>query len=78
MPAGPDSGWEPGRAYRVRIVHRPKIGIIRLKIWQGERLLVDSQNLIDNGAQSLRGGRLGVFSDSQALVTWSALTYRCT
>ena len=39
-------------------------------------MVVDSGNIIDDDNQSLRGGRLGVFSGDQDLVTWSALRYR--
>ena len=30
----------------------------------------------DSGADRLRGGRLGVYCDSQEMISWSALSYR--
>ena len=32
--------------------------------------------LQDSGADRLRGGRLGVYCDSQEMISWSALSYR--
>ena len=69
-------GWLDGIAYKVKMLHRPKLGLIRIKMWRGEKRIFDTGNIIDNGPQSLRGGRVGVFSDGQDQVTWSALSYR--
>ena len=33
-------------------------------------------DLFDNDEESLKGGRLGVYCDSQQEITWSALSYR--
>lgn len=38
--------------------------------------MADSDVIIDNGENSLKGGRVGVYVDSQEGVTWSALSYR--
>ena len=38
--------------------------------------MADSGDIIDNGEKSLKGGRVGVYVDSQEGVTWSALSYR--
>lgn len=65
-----------GQSYRLALIHRPSIGLIRVKIYAAGILAVDSGNIIDNGKDSFKGGRLGVYCDSQGLITWSALTYR--
>lgn len=67
-------GWQQQVAYRWSLVHRPKIGLIRLRIYQGDRLITDSGNIFDS---TLKGGRLGVFCFSQEAVIWSDLVYRC-
>ena len=71
-------GWKEGHSYRFNLLHRPKLGLIRLKLWEGEALVADSGNLVDDGADSLRGGRLGVYCDSQEAIIWSALSYSCS
>merc|ERR1712189_127608 len=50
-----------GVAYRWLLLHRPKIGLIRLRMFDG----------------TLKGGRLGVFCFSQEMIIWSDLVYRC-
>ena len=57
-------------------MHRPNEGLIRLKLWEGKDMIEDSGNIFDNGLESLKGGRLGVYCDSQQEITWSALSYR--
>ena len=71
------TGWEHHTSYRFNIQHLPDQGLIKLKLYEGETLIEDSGDIIDNGAESLRGGRLGVYCDSQEGITWSALSYRC-
>ena len=51
-------------------------GLIRLQLWEGETKIADSGDIFDNGPESLRGGRLGVYCDSQEQITWSALSYK--
>lgn len=71
----PDNeGWKERTAYRWLLLHRPKIGLIRLRIFNGENLVSDSGNIFDN---TLKGGRLGVFCFSQEMIIWSDLVYRC-
>jgi len=70
-------GWNYDTSYRFHITHLPDQGIIRLKLYEGATLLHDSGDIIDNGEQALRGGRMGVFCYSQQDITWSALSYRC-
>ncbi|XP_050674582.1 cartilage oligomeric matrix protein isoform X1 [Leptidea sinapis] len=67
-------GWREKTAYRWRLLHRPKIGLIRLKIYENNRLVADSGNVYD---YTLKGGRLGVFCFSQEMIIWSNLVYRC-
>ena len=69
-------GWEYDRPYRFNIVHDPDSNHIRVKIWEGGALMADSGEIVDNGENSLKGGRVGVYVDSQEGVTWSALSYR--
>ena len=61
--------------FRFQITHLPDQGLIRLKLYAGSKLLYD-QEIIDNGPKSLRGGRLGVYCESQENIMWSAMSYR--
>jgi len=61
-------------AYRWLLLHRPKIGLIRLRIFEGENMVADTGNVFDD---TLKGGRLGVFCFSQEMIIWSDLVYRC-
>lgn len=67
-------GWKERTSYRWFLIHRPKIGLIRLKIFEGEHMVADSGNIFDS---TLRGGRLGVLCFSQEQIIWSDLAYRC-
>lgn len=67
-------GWKERVAYRWLLIHRPHIGLIRLRMFQGTTMVVDSGNIYDN---TLKGGRLGVFCFSQEMIIWSDLVYRC-
>ncbi|XP_031632163.1 cartilage oligomeric matrix protein [Contarinia nasturtii] len=67
-------GWREKTAYRWLLLHRPKIGLIRLRIFEGEHMVADSGNVFDS---TLKGGRLGVFCFSQEMIIWSDLVYRC-
>ena len=60
--------------YRWLLLHRPKIGLMRLRIFEGENMVADSGNVFDG---TLKGGRLGVFCFSQEMIIWSDLVYRC-
>ena len=70
------AGWREGHSYRFKLIHRPLIGLIRLQLWEGDVRIADSGNIIDDGPTSLKGGRLGVYCDSQEQITWSALNYK--
>ncbi|XP_043483302.1 cartilage oligomeric matrix protein-like isoform X1 [Leptopilina heterotoma] len=67
-------GWKEHTAYRWRLIHRPKIGLIRLWIYEGDRLVADSKNIFD---MTLKGGSLGVLCFSQEMIIWSSLHYKC-
>ncbi|XP_022257028.1 cartilage oligomeric matrix protein-like isoform X2 [Limulus polyphemus] len=67
-------GWKEKVAYRWLLLHRPDIGLIRLRVFEGEHMVADSGNIFDN---TLKGGRLGVFCFSQEGIIWSDLIYRC-
>lgn len=69
-----NEGWREKTAYRWLLLHRPKIGLIRLRIFEGEKMVADSGNIYDT---TLKGGRLGVFCFSQEMIIWSDLVYRC-
>ena len=69
-------GWNENTSYRFEIVHIPDPGQISLRLWEGATLLHQA-NVTDTGADRLRGGRLGVYCDSQQEIVWSALSYRC-
>ena len=72
----PLEGWNAFTSYRFNIIHLPEQGLIRLRLYEGSALVVDSGNIIDNRADRLMGGKLGVYCDSQAFISWSALRYR--
>ena len=44
-------------AYRWRLFHRPLIGLIRLIVIEGEDVIADSGNIIN---EELKGGKIGV------------------
>ncbi|XP_044263966.1 cartilage oligomeric matrix protein [Tribolium madens] len=67
-------GWRPKTSYRWYLIHRPRIGLIRLQIYEKDKKITDSGNIFD---KTLHGGRLGVFCFSQEMVVWSDLAYRC-
>lgn len=67
-------GWRERTAYRWLLLHRPKIGLIRLRMFHNDQMVADSGNIYDN---SITGGQLGVFCFSQEMIVWSDLVYRC-
>ncbi|XP_050965787.1 thrombospondin-4a [Labeo rohita] len=67
-------GWKDKVSYRWNLKHRPQVGYIRVKFYEGSELVADSGVVIDT---SMRGGRLGVFCFSQENIIWSNLRYRC-
>lgn len=69
-----NKGWKEKTSYRWYLIHRPRIGLIRLQIYEKDRKVTDSGNIFD---KTLHGGRLGVFCFSQEMIVWSDLAYRC-
>uniref|UniRef100_A0AAY5ED28 Thrombospondin 4b n=1 Tax=Electrophorus electricus TaxID=8005 RepID=A0AAY5ED28_ELEEL len=67
-------GWKDKVSYRWNLQHRPQIGYIRVRFYEGSELVADSGVTIDT---TMRGGRLGVFCFSQENIIWSNLKYRC-
>uniref|UniRef100_A0AAR2KWE7 Thrombospondin 3 n=1 Tax=Pygocentrus nattereri TaxID=42514 RepID=A0AAR2KWE7_PYGNA len=67
-------GWKDKTSYRWQLSHRPQVGYIRVKLFEGTEMVADSDVVIDT---SMRGGRLGVFCFSQENIIWSNLRYRC-
>ncbi|XP_078702279.1 cartilage oligomeric matrix protein-like isoform X1 [Branchiostoma floridae x Branchiostoma belcheri] len=67
-------GWKDKASYRWKLEHRPSVGYIRVRLYEGQNLVADSGTIIDT---TMRGGRLGVFCFSQEQIIWSDLTYTC-
>ncbi|KAG7469509.1 hypothetical protein MATL_G00129700 [Megalops atlanticus] len=67
-------GWKDKTSYRWHLSHRPQVGYIRMKLYEGQALVADTGVVIDT---TMRGGRLGVFCFSQENIIWSNLRYRC-
>uniref|UniRef100_A0A8D3EBM2 Thrombospondin 4a n=1 Tax=Scophthalmus maximus TaxID=52904 RepID=A0A8D3EBM2_SCOMX len=67
-------GWKDKVSYRWFLQHRPQVGYIRARFFEGSELVADTGVIIDT---SMRGGRLGVFCFSQENIIWSNLKYRC-
>uniref|UniRef100_A0A3P8UP29 Thrombospondin 3a n=1 Tax=Cynoglossus semilaevis TaxID=244447 RepID=A0A3P8UP29_CYNSE len=67
-------GWKDKTSYRWQLSHRPQVGYIRVKLFEGSDMVADSGVVIDT---TMRGGRLGVFCFSQENIIWSNLRYRC-
>ncbi|KAJ8285495.1 hypothetical protein GJAV_G00027440 [Gymnothorax javanicus] len=67
-------GWKDKVSYRWYLQHRPQVGYIRARFYEGPALVADTGVIIDT---SMRGGRLGVFCFSQENIIWSNLKYRC-
>lgn len=67
-------GWVPRTTYRWELFHRPRIGLIRFRLFQGTKLITDSGDLHDS---TLKGGRLGLYCFSQENIIWSDMEYRC-
>lgn len=66
--------WSRKLSYRLRVLHRPLIGAMRVYLSSGKTLLLDSGNIYDG---RLTGGRFGPFCFSQGKVMWANLQYKC-
>ena len=71
-------GWKPGVSFKVKVSHRPRINWMRLEVWEASKRILLASSIYDNdvGGPAYKGGRIGVYCDSQALVTWSALSFK--
>ncbi|XP_069783892.1 cartilage oligomeric matrix protein isoform X2 [Narcine bancroftii] len=67
-------GWKDNTSYRWFLQHRPQVGYIRVRLYEGPEIVADSGVIIDT---TMRGGRLGVFCFSQENIIWANLRYRC-
>ncbi|EGV97430.1 Cartilage oligomeric matrix protein [Cricetulus griseus] len=67
-------GWKDKTSYRWFLQHRPQVGYIRVRFYEGPELVADSNVVLDT---AMRGGRLGVFCFSQENIIWANLLYRC-
>uniref|UniRef100_A0A3Q3K378 Cartilage oligomeric matrix protein n=1 Tax=Monopterus albus TaxID=43700 RepID=A0A3Q3K378_MONAL len=67
-------GWKDKTSYRWFLQHRPADGYIRVRFYEGPKLVADTGVIIDT---TMRGGRLGVFCFSQENIIWANLRYRC-
>uniref|UniRef100_H3A0V4 Cartilage oligomeric matrix protein n=1 Tax=Latimeria chalumnae TaxID=7897 RepID=H3A0V4_LATCH len=67
-------GWKDKTSYRWFLQHRPQVGYIRARFYEGSVLVADTGIIIDT---TMRGGRLGVFCFSQENIIWANLRYRC-
>ncbi|XP_078054614.1 thrombospondin-4-like isoform X2 [Mustelus asterias] len=67
-------GWKDKTSYRWFLQHRPQVGYIRVRLFEGTEVVADSGTIIDT---TMRGGRLGVFCFSQENIIWANLRYRC-
>ncbi|XP_030076037.1 cartilage oligomeric matrix protein isoform X2 [Microcaecilia unicolor] len=67
-------GWKDKTSYRWFLQHRPQVGYIRVRFFDGPKVVADSGVILDT---TMRGGRLGVFCFSQENIIWANLKYRC-
>uniref|UniRef100_A0A8C2TKN3 Cartilage oligomeric matrix protein n=1 Tax=Coturnix japonica TaxID=93934 RepID=A0A8C2TKN3_COTJA len=67
-------GWKDKTSYRWFLQHRPQVGYIRARFYEGPEVVADTGVVLDT---TMRGGRLGVFCFSQENIIWSNLRYRC-
>uniref|UniRef100_A0AAQ4QQJ7 Si:ch211-43f4.1 n=1 Tax=Gasterosteus aculeatus aculeatus TaxID=481459 RepID=A0AAQ4QQJ7_GASAC len=67
-------GWKDKTSYRWFLQHRPADGYIRVRFYEGPKMVADTGVIIDS---TMRGGRLGVFCFSQENIIWANLRYRC-
>ncbi|CAL4065016.1 unnamed protein product, partial [Meganyctiphanes norvegica] len=72
-PAG--APWVPQVSFRWELIHRPKIGLIRIRFLEANgQVVVDTGNIFDS---DLLGGRVGLYVASQRNVGFKLLNYEC-
>ena len=69
-------GWKHNKRYTFNIYHCPKDDIIQVKVFLDGDKILDTGRVHDNDGRSLKGGRLGVYVDSQENVKWEHISYR--
>ena len=74
--AAPPKRWEHNKRYEFSIYHCPKDDIIQVKVFLDGDNILDTGEVKDNDGLSLKGGRLGVYVDSQENVKWEHISYR--
>ncbi|XP_061720798.1 uncharacterized protein LOC133527693 isoform X2 [Cydia pomonella] len=67
-------GWKHLLIYSWELIHRPHIGLIRVKVFRGGKLIVDSGNVYD---KTIKGGRIGVYAFSQENIEWHKMKFEC-
>jgi len=65
--------WKSGVAIRWVLHHDIKNGQIHLKLYEGDKMIVNTDVKVDK----MQGGRLGIFCMSQEKVIWSKLSVAC-
>ena len=61
-------------SYQYNITHQPSTGLLRVKLYEGTTLIHDTGDIIES--DPIKGGRIGVWCNSQEMVSWSTLIYR--
>ena len=69
-------GWRAGVPIRFHIRHCPSTGLIRVRLYESNTLIQDTGDIFDMSSKSLKGGRIGVWCNSQEKITWSFLINR--
>ncbi|XP_063366754.1 thrombospondin-3b-like [Cydia amplana] len=67
-------GWKHLLIYSWQLIHRPHIGLIRIKVFRLGKLIVDSGNVFD---KTIKGGRIGVYAFSQENIEWHKMKFEC-
>lgn len=66
--------WDFKTLYRWKLVFRPHINVMWIRIFKGKDLIVDTGIIND---ATLRGGRLGLYNFSQIRAIYTNFTVRC-
>jgi hypothetical protein len=66
--------WHYGTEYMWKLQHRPAKGLIRLRFFDDQNNVIDSGDIYDS---EYKGGRFGVFTQSQRHVKFSNVKYSC-
>jgi len=68
-------GWEELVPYHWKLIHRPNHGVIRLTVHRHSALFLDTGLIFDH---TIKGGRIGAYTFSQANVIWSNIKIECS